>query len=44
MKHKISISVEKETIEKIRELIRAGVFRNKSHAFEQCVKLLEVER
>lgn len=34
MKHKISISVDEETILKVRESIRKGIYRNKSHAFE----------
>ncbi len=37
MKHKLSISVEEQTIIKIRESIRNGQFRNKSHAFEFAV-------
>jgi Arc/MetJ-type ribon-helix-helix transcriptional regulator len=37
MKHKISISVDEETIIKVRESIRKGLFRNKSHAFEAAV-------
>jgi Arc/MetJ-type ribon-helix-helix transcriptional regulator len=37
MKHKICISVDEETIIKIREGIRKGLFRNKSHAFEFAV-------
>ena len=38
MKHKLSISVDEETIVKIREAMRKGKFRNKSHAFEYAVK------
>ena len=34
MKHKVSISVNEETLMKIREAMRKGRFRNKSHAFE----------
>ena len=37
MKHKLSISVEEETIIKIRDAMREGKFRNKSHAFEFAV-------
>jgi len=37
MKHKICISVDEETIIKVREGIRKGIFRNKSHAFEAAV-------
>ncbi len=38
MKHKLSISVSEDTIIKIREGMRKGLFRNKSHAFEYAVK------
>jgi len=38
MKHKLSISVSEETIIKIREGMRKGLFRNKSHAFEYAVQ------
>ncbi len=37
MKHKLSISVDEETIVKIQEAMRKGKFRNKSHAFEYAV-------
>ena len=37
-KHKISISVDEETLVKIMEGVRKGVFRNRSHAFELSVK------
>lgn len=37
MKHKISISVDEETVVKIRGAIRKRKFRNKSHAFEYAV-------
>jgi Arc/MetJ-type ribon-helix-helix transcriptional regulator len=37
MKHKISISVEESTIVKIRDGMRRGLFRNKSHAFEYAI-------
>jgi len=34
MKQKLSISIEKETIELVKELIKEGRFRNKSHILE----------
>lgn len=34
MKHRLSITVDEDTIEKVRELLRMKEFRNKSHAFE----------
>lgn len=37
MKLKISISVEEDTINKIRESVRKGRFRNRSHAFEYAL-------
>jgi Arc/MetJ-type ribon-helix-helix transcriptional regulator len=37
MKHKLSISVDESTILKIREGMRRGMFRNKSHAFEYAI-------
>ena len=41
MKYKTSVSFDMKTIEGIRELIRGGSFRNKSHVVEYAViKLL----
>ncbi|MFT4303649.1 MAG: hypothetical protein ACMXYG_03725 [Candidatus Woesearchaeota archaeon] len=37
MKHKISISVDKETLFKVYEAMRRKQFRNKSHAFEFAI-------
>ena len=34
MKQKLSITIEKETIRLLDEVIEEGVFRNKSHAIE----------
>lgn len=42
MKHKICISVDEETLIKVKEAVRNHVFRNKSHAFEAAVnKVME---
>jgi len=38
MKYRMSISVDEETVFKVREGIRKGLFRNKSHAFEYAVR------
>ena len=38
MKHKICISVDEKTLLDIKENVRNGIFRNKSHAFEYAVK------
>lgn len=39
-KIKISISIDENTLENIREGIRVGRFRNKSHAFEFAINQL----
>lgn len=44
MKHKTSVTFDEETISGIRDLIRQGLFRNKSHATEYAVKKLIEER
>ena len=38
MKKKLSITVEKKTIELLEKLIQEGRFRNKSHAFEYSLR------
>jgi Arc/MetJ-type ribon-helix-helix transcriptional regulator len=38
MKHKISISVDENTLLKIMEGVRKGRFRNRSHAFEYALQ------
>ena len=38
MKHKICISVDEETLLKIKEHVRKGKFRNRSHAFEYAIQ------
>ena len=40
MKYKTSVSFDDETIFAIRELVRSGFFRNKSHVVEFTVKKL----
>jgi len=37
MKHKVTISVDEETIVKVRDSIKNKKFRNRSHAFEFAV-------
>lgn len=44
MKHKICISVDEETLLKIREEIRKGKFRNRSHAFEYAISKEFIEQ
>lgn len=43
MKEKICISIDTETLLQIKEKVREGTFRNKSHAFEFAVKKLVKE-
>lgn len=38
MKHKLSITLDEETLLAMREKIRSGTFRNKSHLVEYSVK------
>lgn len=40
MKHRISITVDELTLEQVREGIRKGWFRNRSHAFEYAIHSL----
>lgn len=40
MKEKICISMDSETLLKIKEKVREGTFRNKSHAIEFAVTKL----
>lgn len=44
MKHKLSITLDEETILQMREKIRTGTFRNKSHLIEYSVKKLMDEK
>ncbi|MFC1754360.1 hypothetical protein ACFL96_13375 [Thermoproteota archaeon] len=37
MKHVMSVSLGEDTIIKIRELLRKGQFRNKSHVVEEAI-------
>ncbi len=44
MKHKLSISIDKETLKQLEEVLVSGKFRNKSHVVEFAVnKLLECD-
>jgi len=40
MKHKICISVDEETLLKVKEAIRNQTYRNKSHAFEAAMNMV----
>ena len=37
MKQKMSITIEEEKIRLIEEIVKQGVYRNKSHAFESGI-------
>ena len=42
MKHKLSITLDEETLLAMREKMRTGIFRNKSHLVEYSIrKMLE---
>lgn len=38
MKHVVSVSLDEETISKIRDILRKKPFRNKSHVVEEAVR------
>ncbi len=40
MKHKTSVALDTETLAAMKELVRTGLFRNKSHTMEFAVKKL----
>lgn len=40
MKHVVSFSLDKETIFKLRDLLRNSSYRNKSHLVEEAIKKL----
>jgi len=44
MKQKLSITIDEEKIEKVNEILKKGLFRNKSHILEYAlIKFLENE-
>jgi len=43
MKHKLSITLDEETILKMHDKVREGSFRNKSHLVEYSVKKMMEE-
>ena len=40
MKHKTAISVDVDILKWVDKEVQTGRFRNKSHAFEQCVRVI----
>lgn len=43
MKAKITIAVDAETLEQVDDSVKAGKFRNRSHAFEYSVRKVNAE-
>lgn len=44
MKQKLSITIEEDTVELLDEVIKEGVFRNKSHAVEFSINKMLKEK
>ena len=44
MKYKIAVSIEADIIRWIETQIEAGRFRNRSHGFELCARLVRDQR
>lgn len=38
MKHVVAVSLDEETIKKIREMLRKSSYRNRSHVVEEAIK------
>jgi len=38
MKGRISATIDKETIKDIEEILKKGIYRNKSHVIEESIK------
>jgi Arc/MetJ-type ribon-helix-helix transcriptional regulator len=41
MKKRVSATVDEETIKIINEILKTGIYRNKSHVIEDAIKLLK---
>ena len=41
MKERISATVDKKTIDKIKRILKKGKYRNKSHVIENAIEILE---
>jgi len=41
MKERISATVDKETIRLLKEMLKQGKYRNKSHLIEEAIKVLK---
>jgi len=40
MKHQTSITIDAEVMQKVKELLRDGTYRNQSHIFEYAIRKL----
>jgi len=41
MKERISATIEKETLRVLKEILKNGKYRNRSHVIEDAIKLLK---
>ena len=41
MKKRISATVDEKTLSFLKEILKKGIFRNKSHVIEEAIKLLK---
>ncbi len=44
MKTRISATIEKETLEKIKRILKNGRYRNQSHIVEEAINLFEEKK
>ncbi|MCX6748410.1 MAG: ribbon-helix-helix domain-containing protein [Candidatus Pacearchaeota archaeon] len=44
MKGRISATVDEETIKMIDDMLKKGIYRNKSHIIEEAIKLLKKQK
>jgi len=44
MKSRISATVDKETAKVVEDMLKKGIYRNKSHIIEEAIKLLKKQK
>jgi len=44
MKTRISATIEEETLDKIKRILKKGRYRNQSHIIEDAIKLLDEKK
>lgn len=44
MKERISATIDKKTVKIIKEIMKKGGYRNKSHIIEEAIKLLKKKK